>query len=294
MRTIIWGCGDYGKRILPNLISMENVEITGYIDSNPELDGKYYSMFPIYSPDKIGEIDFEQVLVAINDPNHFHNIREQLLLSGYKEEQIIDIFSSRKYFDLLKDQRIRFIEGYSKWINMQNIEGAVAECGVYRGDSAKYINMFFPDRILYLCDTFEGFDVDDLKDEREKNRGSFQTSRFFNQSFFSETSIELVMSKMPNQKTVIIKKGYFPTSMANVESKFAFVNLDMDLYIPMYEGLKFFWNKMSSGGCILLHDYFSKDFERVSNAVKDFEKEIGYQLIKVPIGDDCSLAIICK
>ena len=194
---------------------------------------------------------------------------------------------------MLKDQRIRFIEGYSKWIYEQNINGAVAECGVFRGDSAKYLNMFFSDRKLYLCDTYEGFDIDDLQDEKENNRGSFQESRFLDKFFFAGTSVELVMSKMPNKKQIVIKKGYFPSTMINVDEQFAFVNLDMDLYIPMLEGLKYFWSKMSPGGCILLHDYFSKDFERVQDAVRDFEKTIGKSVVKLPIGDDCSLAIIC-
>ena len=293
MKIVVWGCGDYGHRILPNLLSMKDIEIVAYIDRNPELDGKYLSMFPIYSPEKIGEIDFERVLVAINNPIHFHDIKAQLLVKGYEENQIVDIFSHQEYFDLLKDQRIRFIEGYSKWIYEQNINDAVAECGVFRGDSAKYLNMFFSDRKLYLCDTYEGFDIDDLQDEKENNRGSFQESRFLDKFFFAGTSVELVMSKMPNKKQIVIKKGYFPSTMINVDEQFAFVNLDMDLYIPMLEGLKYFWSKMSPGGCILLHDYFSKDFERVQDAVRDFEKTIGKSVVKLPIGDDCSLAIIC-
>lgn len=294
MKVVIWGCGDYGRRILPNLLLMNDIDIVGYIDSNPELYEKRYSMFQIYAPEKIDEIEFDQVLIAVNNPKDSYDIKNRLILKGYKENQIIDIFLHQEYFDLLKDQRIRFIEGYAKWIYTKKIDGAIAECGVFRGDSAKYINKYFPDRKLYLCDTYEGFDKDDLKDEKEKNMGDFKTSRFSNQDFFAGTSIELVMSKMPIKDMVVIKKGYFPASMIDVDEQFAFVNLDMDLYVPMLEGLRFFWDKMSSGGCILLHDYFSKDFERVQDAVRDFEKELGKEITKLPIGDDCSLAIICK
>lgn len=98
---------------------------------------------------------------------------------------------------------------------------------------------------------------------------------------------------MPFVDNVIIKQGYFPQTMEDIDEKFAFVNLDMDLYVPMIEGLRYFYGKMSKGGCILLHDYFSKDFERVADAVRDFEIESGKELIKTPIGDECSLAIIC-
>ena len=39
----------------------------------------------------------------------------------------------------------------------RNIPGAAAELGVYKGDFAAEINKAFPDRTLYLLDTFEGF-----------------------------------------------------------------------------------------------------------------------------------------
>lgn len=60
-----------------------------------------------------------------------------------------------RFMDLFMDQRICFISGYADWIRSREIEGNVAECRVFRGDSAKYINYYFPDRKLYLCDTFE-------------------------------------------------------------------------------------------------------------------------------------------
>lgn len=292
MRVLVWGCGDYGHRILPQLIKMNNINIVGYVDSNPDLWGKNIGTFTIYKPGDIPQFNLDQVLIAVNSPSCVSDIKKQLINMNFPIEKIIDIFSDKDYFDLLIDQRINFIQGYANWIYSKNVMGAVAECGVFRGDSAKYINKYFYDRRLYLCDTFEGFDTNDLNDEIENNKGTFQNSRFVNQSYFSETSIDLVMSKMIKQENVVIKQGYFPETMKDVEDKFVFVNLDMDLYIPMLEGLRYFGGKMSKYGCILLHDYFSAEFKRVEMAVNDYEHEIGRELIKFPIGDGCSLAII--
>lgn len=47
----------------------------------------------------------------------------------------------------------------------KNISSSVAEAGVFRGEFAKYINQFFPDRKLYLYDTFEGFNASDMKND---------------------------------------------------------------------------------------------------------------------------------
>ncbi|RKM59518.1 hypothetical protein D6856_09885 [Butyrivibrio sp. XB500-5] len=292
MKVLIWGCGDYGRKIVPQLMRMNDIEIVGYTDSNEMYWGKKLGMFRVFSPSEIVDLDVDQILVAVSNPVYSHSIMESIEKMGIEGVSIIDVFCDDFYFDLLIDQRINFIRGYSKWIYSNNILGNVAECGVFRGDSAKYINKYFPDRKLFLCDTFEGFSKSDLKNEIENSNVNFLESRFADRNFFEETSVDLVMKKMPYPEKVVIKQGYFPESMEGVSDKFAFVNLDMDLYIPMYEGLKFFWNKMAEGGCILLHDYFSDNFIRVKDAVYDFENELGEKLIKVPIGDDCSLAII--
>ena len=41
-------------------------------------------------------------------------------------------------------------------VYQQDIEEAIAELGAFRGFNASVMNHFFPDRKLYLFDTFEG------------------------------------------------------------------------------------------------------------------------------------------
>ena len=50
----------------------------------------------------------------------------------------------------------------------RNTPGAVAELGVYRGEFARLINVAFPDRKLYLFDTFSGFDKEQVREDREQ------------------------------------------------------------------------------------------------------------------------------
>lgn len=75
---------------------------------------------------------------------------------------------------------------------------------------------------------------------------------------------------MKYSENIIIKKGYFPETAQGIEDKFLYVNLDMDLYQPELEGLKFFWNRMVSGGLIMLHDYTHPQLPGVKRAVDDF------------------------
>lgn len=179
--------------------------------------------------------------------------------------------------------RISFVKDFSLICNNFNIHGNVAEVGVYRGDFAKYINQYFPEKKLYLFDTFTGFDKKDIKDNWSKKLG---------QTHFSNTSIDLVLSKMPFKQRCIIRQGYFPDTATDLEKEqFCFVNLDTDLYDPILSGLKFFYPKMVKHGVILVHEYFSQGYIGVKKAVDEFLQE--YKNISfLPIGDSLSIAII--
>lgn len=166
-----------------------------------------------------------------------------------------------------------------------NISGNVAELGVYRGDFAKLINIAFPDRKLYLFDTFEGFDKRDVNIDRENNFSSGDYD-------FSKTSVELVLNKMQNRQNCVIKKGFFPETAEDVNDNFAFVSLDCDLYDPIYKGLHYFYERLNNGGYILVHDYNNKNYSGTKAAVKKFcrEKTVPY----FPICDFAGSVAIMK
>ncbi len=65
----------------------------------------------------------------------------------------------------------------------QKVRGAIAELGVFRGFNASVLNHFFPDRRLYLFDTFEGFDPRDVKVDEQLG---YKTEHYHN---FSDTPI---------------------------------------------------------------------------------------------------------
>lgn len=167
----------------------------------------------------------------------------------------------------------------------KNIDGSVAELGVYRGDFAKIINRAFPNRKLYLFDTFEGFNEMDVKEELKK---SYSTGK----QNFSKTDVELVLNKMKNIENCIVKKGYFPETTVGITDKFAFVSIDVDLYEPTYKGLNYFYENLSNGGYIMIHDYNNKEYMGVKSALRQFseEKNIAY----FPLCDRCGSALVMK
>ncbi|MCL2607081.1 MAG: TylF/MycF family methyltransferase [Methanomassiliicoccaceae archaeon] len=163
--------------------------------------------------------------------------------------------------------------------------GAVAELGVYQGDFAKLINEAFPDRKLYLFDTFEGFDERDITTEKEKGFSKGDQD-------FSETNIEMVISKMKHPENCIIKKGYFPETAKDLDEKFVFVSIDTDLYEPIYNGLSFFYRNMVSGGVIFVHDYNNSGYKGAKEAVRKFCTENSIR--HFPLSDIGGTAVIIK
>ena len=178
------------------------------------------------------------------------------------------------------------LELMSQEIKRYGIEGNVAELGVYRGDFAKLINHYLPDRKLYLFDTFEGFSEKDAQFDRAENFSEAKSKSF------SQTSEAFVLSRMEHPENCVICKGWFPDTAQGIDDKFCFVSLDADLYQPILAGLEFFYPRLNHGGVIMIHDFNNPDFKGVRKAVKEFcdESDIGYMCIT----DVCGSAVITK
>lgn len=101
--------------------------------------------------------------------------------------------------------RHRVFELCVKEMKKRCLKGATAELGVYRGQFAQYISAAFPDRRLYLFDTFEGFD--ETLAEREVRNGNVTDTWV---ESFKNTDISIVLRRMINSGNVIVRKGYFP------------------------------------------------------------------------------------
>lgn len=196
-------------------------------------------------------------------------------LNYYQRQRNIDI----QNLDYI---RIATLELLAHEINVKNLAGSVAEVGVYKGKFAKFINQYFPERKLYLFDTFESFDEKDI--QKENKMGLAHPSQDF-----SNTSVEQVLKQMPFAAQCIIKKGFFPETAIGLEDSFVFVNLDTDLYEPIYQGLHYFYPKMISGGYIMVHDVNNDNYQGARKAVEQFCMETGN--VFTPLPDACGSVV---
>lgn len=183
--------------------------------------------------------------------------------------------------------RVCSLASVAEEIHANSVPGSVAELGVYQGDFAKHIHAAFPDRNLYLFDTFQGFSDEDKEPELG---GGFSSAT----EDFSNTTIELVLKKLDHPEKAIVRAGYFPASIQDVDNSecFAFVSIDADLYKPIYDGLQFFYPRLSKGGHIFVHDYNNTDYPGAKAAVQQYCNENGINYF--PLVDPCGTAVISK
>jgi O-methyltransferase len=157
-------------------------------------------------------------------------------------------------------------------IKSENIEGDFAEAGVWQGRTSNIIHKLAPNRKYYLFDTFEGFPEKNLEIKDD------QSERFKN------TNLDIVKKSIGDLTNIEFRVGYFPATAQGLESeKFAFVMLDMDLYQSTKDGLEFFFDRVSPGGYIFLHDYNNPESDwGVSRAVNEFMASKSETLMEIP------------
>ena len=279
-KVIIYGAGQCG--IIAQTWLKRDLNIIGFADRREGLRGKLIGGLPVIDPEKIPGYNPDLVIIAVLNTEQNRLITDRLLETGIARERIVSIRSLKEYLDA----RFSAARLIAEEINSRGIPGAVAELGVYQGEFAALINELFPDRSLYLFDTFEGFDARDVAAEIKEGL-SFGVA-----GDFRDTGVDLVKSRLPFPERAVFRKGYFPDTALGIEKNYAFVSIDADLYQPVYEGLKYFWPRMNPGGYILIHDYNSLQYQGAGKAARQFCGE--NDLFVVPLSDAHGSAVLVK
>lgn len=278
LKAYLFGAGGGGQRLFDNI--KEQFDIVGIVDNDEKKWGTEFRHLYVDEPEKCLTQSIYDVVVVTSAPGR-DSIKKQLYGYGITESKIITSFIDQP----LESRRI-FLKNLSMLMKGIDREIAVAEAGVFQGDFAQYINLYFPERRLYLFDTFQGFQDRDIYYEKRNGYSKAKSAEYHN------TSVALVREKMAYPKHCIFKVGYFPETGENIKERFCFANLDLDLYKPTIEGLRWLEDKMVRGGTVLIHDYFADNFRGVRCAVDEYMADRNREgLHLMPIGDGVSIAV---
>lgn len=271
MKTVVlFGAGQVGA-MLARLMGTE-YRILCFADNYEGKWGTTSAGIPVVSPRESLLCDPDCFCLCVTDGERAGQMEAQIRALGFDGPILRP--------DALKtfDARVATMRLLAEQLREEKIPGDVAELGVFRGDFAALINAAFPDRTIHLFDTFEGFPAKDVEIEREEGLSRAKAGDF------SETAMETVEKRLPHPEQAVFHKGYFPDTFRGcTETRFAFVSVDADLYAPTAAALPRFFDRLSPGGVLLVHDVNSTQFSGAGKAVRAFCAERG--LLPMPVCD---------
>lgn len=269
-KMVLFGAGQTGAMI-SRLIGPEYA-LLAFADNSEKKWGTECAGIPVLSPEESLKGNPDCICLCVLDAERAGQMEKQLLTLGYHGEII--------HPDALKtfDARVATMRLLAEQIREMCISGDVAELGVFRGDFASLINAAFPDRAIHLFDTFSGFPAADVEIEQKQNLSRAMAGDF------SETATELVEQRLPYRERAVFHPGYFPDTFRGCEgTRFAFVSIDADLYAPTAAALPLFWDRLTPGGVLLVHDVNSLQFTGAGKAVREFCQK--RKILPMPVCD---------
>ena len=147
---------------------------------------------------------------------------------------------------------------YDMLTTTENVGGALADLGAFRGGVGMLMKLTFPTKDLLSIDTFEGIPVKDEIDVHTVGE-------------FGETSYEEVKSAFKGISGVQIIKGTFPQCLKDnkIPDRYSFIFLDFDQYQATKDALIYFLDRVSPGGLLMLDDFGWEACPGVERAVEE-------------------------
>jgi hypothetical protein len=159
--------------------------------------------------------------------------------------------------------------------NVAPLDGHAAEVGTYRGGSAYFIAASFVQRLghevpMEVIDTFEGHPEEKLSEHDSEIHADG--------SKFLSTSYESVVDYLGPFGQLTVRKGEFSAVAAQLpERSYRLVHVDVDLYEPALDCLRYFGPRLVRGGIVLLDDYGAAACPGIRRAADEYLAGGGFQ-----------------
>ena len=215
---------------------------------------------------------------------YYENFKEIQLYYKAQEASFAE-----KYDNPYKQLRFYSLQNVFQNTLDKNINGAIAECGVWKGHSAYILSTLLKEskqeKEFYIFDSFEG-GLSDKVDEDKNQRYNLSQKQINAEKLSFSSTEEQVKSTLSTFYAIRYFKGWIPDRFPEVATKeFSFVHIDVDLYQPTLDSLNFFYPLLNKGGAIVIDDYGISQFPGARKAVEEFlTKNNPSFFYKVPFG----------
>lgn len=185
-------------------------------------------------------------------------------------------------YSMIGHKRLENIEACIRSVVSDGIEGDFVECGVWRGGASIYAKGVLnalgeTGRTVWLADSFEGMPAQAEEDKVDIELSQFtilavsqeQVEDNFRQFGFLDDRVRFI-------------KGWFSDSLPTCPvGKIALLRLDGDYYSSTMDALNGLYDRVVSGGYILVDDYGA--FESCRRAITEFLASRGVDPKIIPV-----------
>jgi len=221
------------------------------------------------------------------------NLRNRWVVSILRRSKMLVLKEDGYNLEERKQRRINGLDwplmqaqtmvGLSRLDNLQHllediikreVEGDVIETGVWRGGASIFMRAVLKannveDKLVWLCDSFEGLPLPDPNKYPADSDDNHYTYNFL---AVDQETVENNFSKydLLDEKVRFVK-GYFEDTLKKISAeKFCLLRLDGDMYSSTIIALEALYPKLSSGGYVIVDDY---GLTPCAEAVNDFRKK---------------------
>ena len=213
--------------------------------------------------------------IASVPQRYMHNYRRYLERGGMMRHEDMAGYVKNNTQTSYDQTRFYFLCLAADLIAADKLAGDMAELGVYKGNTASVLarSAEHLGKKIYLLDTFEGFNEQDMSAEEKANHDDH----------FKDSSLDYVKANVAGAHARFVQ-GRFPETAAQIpaDASFCLVHLDCDLYLPFKSALEYFWPRIVGGGFLIMHDYLSMYWDGVEQAVTEFFANKAESIVPIP------------
>ena len=206
--------------------------------------------------------------------------------SDYQAKDL-SIISAVSPYTMTSNERIQALIDAVRYLVANSIAGAFVECGVWKGGSVMamaltLIEMQRADRELYLFDTFTGMTTPGVEDVDYLGQDA---ARILDEvkCVASEEEVEQAMFSIGYERSLIhfVKGPVEETVPDRAPDTIALLRLDTDWYGSTRHELEHLYDRVPSGGVLILDDYGF--WQGARDAVDESLDRTGARLLLAPM-----------
>lgn len=219
--------------------------------------------------------------------------RPKFVLPGHYDEEARTIIQAVRPRTMTEHQKLFALIVATRYVTDQGIPGGVVECGVWRGGSMQAVahtllGRGVSDRQLHLFDTFEGMPEPAETDRRYDGRPAVElleraekTANIWAIASLEDVQAGMAETGYPGERVHFHRGLVEDTIPAEAPERIAILRLDTDWYSSTKHELEHLYDRVPSGGVLIMDDYGW--WQGARQATDEFLDRRGEPLLLMPM-----------